>query len=98
MKLGELRVRTQKCSLCDWTMPSWLETPEEIKAAFIGHRTSVADCAQAKLISIEGAESVLLKSVAARLQSVCSEHGMPLTVTAAEPSLIQTPDSKCGHT
>ena len=101
MKVGELRVRTQKCSLCEWTMPSWFETPEEVKAAFMGHVTTRFDgkwpCSKAILVPIPGAADAPVGKVAAILQSICENHGLPLQVTSAASALIQTPDSKCGH-
>ena len=70
MKSGTLRVRTQKCSLCDWTMPSWFDTPEEVKAAFIGHRTSIASCIQASLVHIPESEDAPVTEMEAKIHKL----------------------------
>jgi hypothetical protein len=82
-------------------MPSWFETPEEVKAAFIGHvTTKVAGefvCGKAELIPIYGAGEAPVGRVASALQSLCNEHGLNMQVSAEPACLIQEVDSKCGH-
>ena len=82
-------------------MPAWFETLEEIKAAFIGHITTKGAggyaCSKAKLVPIHGSENAPLGRVASMLQSVCEAHSLPVKVEPVPSALIQTPDSKCGH-
>jgi hypothetical protein len=98
MKSGELRVRTQKCSLCEWTMPSQFEMQAEVEAAFIGHVTSNDyACIKANLVPIPGTENAPIGKVVDALQLIIDEYKLPLQVELSEPALVQLPDAKCGH-
>lgn len=98
MKTGQIRVRTKKCSLCEWTMPSWLEAQTEVDAAFYGHvSTKISGeypCMKAEIVPIYGSENAPLAKVAAFVQALADKHDLPIKVT---PDPAQIADSKCGH-